>query len=282
VNNREGIKEYGSRKVQTYVCPDCKVPLNGWKCVSCGEQFSNKDGVPVLLSRDPRFQSCAQIGTVYDDIYATRTEVWVDQGRTPGFITYFSSLVSELSSGRILEVGCGEGFLISAIRAKGKFAIDLSLEAARKASERAQAECCVALAERLPYPADSFDLVLSVGVMEHFLDDRMATREIQRVLTWDGHYVVLIHVATSARESIWQKFREYVYPRPRPFAFARWLSSKFINPIRQPIQRPYTYQSAQACLEESGFAVEEIISNRSHPDVPLVGPHVLIFVVRKR
>jgi SAM-dependent methyltransferase len=278
----EGTEEYGSRKVQTYVCPDCKAPLDKWKCASCGEQFSSQDGIPILLSRDPRLGSGAQIGMVYDDIYATRAGVWVDQGRTPEFITYFFSLLAKLSSGRILEVGCGEGFLISAIRADEKFAIDLSLEALRKASGRAQAEYCVALAERLPYSADFFDLLLSVGVMEHFIDDRMATREIHRVLRPGGHYVVLIHVATSASEGISQKFREYVYPRPRLFALAKWLYRKVINPIRQPIQRPYTRQSAQACLEECGFAVEEIISNRSHPDLPLVGPHVLIYVTRKR
>ncbi len=270
-----------SLKLQTYVCPDCKKPLDAWRCPSCGGQFSDEEDIPVLLSRDPRFQSGAQIGTVYDEIYANRSGVWQDQGRTPEFIDYFSHLLSKLSHARILEIGCGEGFLISAITAHEKFAIDLSLEALRKAQGRARAEYCVALAERLPYPNDSFNLLVSVGVMEHFLDDRMATREIHRVLRRGGHYVALIHVAMSVKERISQKLHEYFFPQLRPLAFLKWLSSKFIRPIRQPIQRPYTRQSAQACFEECGFKVEEIISKRSHPNVPLVGTHVLIYVASK-
>jgi ubiquinone/menaquinone biosynthesis C-methylase UbiE len=118
--------------------------------------------------------------------------------------------------------------------------------------------------------------------MEHFLDDRQATAEICRVLRPGGHYVVLIHVHLSVQERINQKIREYLYPRMRPFAFAKWVSSKFIRPIAQPIQRPYTRQMVQICLEESGFAVEEIVSTHARPEVPLIGPHVLTFVARKR
>jgi ubiquinone/menaquinone biosynthesis C-methylase UbiE len=264
-----------------YSCPDCKAPLENLKCPSCKEQFDRKEGFPVLLSRDSRFQSGARIGTVYDDIYSNRASVWEDQGRTPEFITFFSALLERISNGRVLEVGCGEGFLLSTIRGKEKFAIDLSTEALRKASGRAQAEFCAALAERLPFASEYFDLVTSVGVMEHFLDDREATKEICRVLRREGHYVVLIHVHLSVQERISQKIREYIYPRMRPVAFTRWISSKFIRPIAQPIQRPYTRQTVQACLEVCGFAVEDIVSTNTHPHAPLIGPHVLIFVARK-
>lgn len=265
-----------------YFCPDCKAPLENLKCPSCNEQFDRKDGFPILLSHDSRFQSGARIGTVYDDIYTNRASVWKDQGRTPEFIAFFSVLLERISNGRVLEVGCGEGFLLSAIRGNEKFAIDPSTEALRKASGRAQAEFCAALAERLPFANEHFDLVTSVGVMEHFLDDREATKEICRVLKREGHYVGLIHAHLSVQERVSQKFREYFYPRMRPVAFAEWISSKFIRPIAQPIQRLYTRQTVQTCLEECGFAVEEIISTNTHPNVPLIGPHVLILVARKK
>jgi ubiquinone/menaquinone biosynthesis C-methylase UbiE len=264
-----------------YFCPDCKEPLQNLKCPACKVQFDRFDEFPILLSHDPRLQSGTDIGTVYDDIYANRVGVWEDQGRTPEFIGFFSEMLGTLSSERVLEVGCGEGFLLSRIRGTEKFAIDLSPKALRKASGRAQAEFCVALAERLPFASEYFDLVTSVGVMEHFLDDREATKEIFRVLRRGGHYVVLIHVHLSVQERILQKFREYIYPRVRPVAFVRWVSSKFIRPIEQPIQRPYTRQMAQACLEECGFAVEEIVSTNTHPHAPLIGPHVLTFVAHK-
>jgi ubiquinone/menaquinone biosynthesis C-methylase UbiE len=137
------------------------------------------------------------------------------------------------------------------------------------------------MAEQLPFPGEYFDLVTSVGVMEHFLDDRQATREILRVLQQDGHYILLIHVALSLPERFAQKFHEYLYPRFRPAAFTKWIASKFIRPISQPIQRLYTRQSLRTCLEECGFSVSEVISSGTHPDAPLVGPHVLVFVARK-
>jgi uncharacterized protein YbaR (Trm112 family) len=126
-----GESVIGSFKVPMYVCPDCKSKLEDWKCPSCSVQFSYAGGIPILLSRDLRLQSSAQIGAVYDDIYSTRTGVWLDQGRTPEFITYFSKLLSKYSVGRILEIGCGEGFLISTIQADEKYALDVSLEALR-------------------------------------------------------------------------------------------------------------------------------------------------------
>ncbi len=270
-----------SGDVQMYLCPDCKKPLENWKCPSCGSLFERKDGFPILLSRDPRFVSGAQIGATYDDIYSHRAGVWEDQGRTPEFISFFSALLGKFSDGRILEIGCGEGFLLSEIHAKERCAIDLSVEALRKARGRSQADFCVALAEQLPFSAEYFDLVTSVGVMEHFLDDRQATKEIFRVLQHGGHYVLLIHVALSVPERFAQKFHEYFYPRFRPRGFVKWIASKFIRPISQPIQRLYTRQSLRRCLEECGFSVSEVISSNTHLGAPLIGPHALIFIARK-
>jgi SAM-dependent methyltransferase len=264
-----------------YFCPDCKAPLGNLRCPSCKVQFDRKDGFPVLFSRHPQFQSSASMGSVYDDIYAHRASVWEDQGRTPEFIDFFSNLLEQFSDTSILEVGCGEGFLLSKIRATQKFAIDLSVEALRNASGRTQAEFSMAMAERLPFASGYFDLVTSVGVMEHFLDDREATKEIFRVLKPGGYYVALLHVHLSVFERFQQKTAEYIYPRFRPIGLAKWISSKIIRPISQPIQRPYTRHTAQNCIEDSGFAIEQIISKRTHPNAPLIGPHVLAFVARK-
>ncbi len=265
-----------------FVCPDCKSPLVNGACNSCKVQFANTgSNIPLLLSRDPKLQSVQNISAVYDDIYSNRSSVWEDQGRTPEFMEFFSKLTAQLSTGRLLEIGCGEGFLLSNLKASSKFAVEISPEALQKAKERTRAECAVALAERLPFPPESFDIVVSVGVMEHFLDDAAASREIVRVLRPGGHYVALIHVPLSSSGRYAQKFREYLYPRFRPIAFTRWLKSKFIKPIHQPIQRGYTPESAQACLKQAGLTVDRVISQHNTPSAPLVGPHVYIYVTHK-
>ena len=264
-----------------FVCPDCKTHLENLFCSVCQHQFELVDGVPILLSQHTQYQSASKIGSVYDDIYTKHSQVWEDQGRTQEFLTYFADLAASFSTGDILEIGCGEGFLLSSIRGSQLAAIDLSSQALRKASARVPLVCCVALAERLPFPGESFHVTLSVGVMEHFLNDREATREIFRVLKPGGHYLTLIHVHLSRWETIRQKVREFLYPRFRPVALVKWILKKLIRPIAQPIQRPYTRQSAKACLEESGFLIKDIIGKNSHAEAPLIGPHVLIFIATK-
>lgn len=264
-----------------FVCPDCKGELRDLKCSSCGQQFTSRDGFPFLISQEPQFRSAAEIGSTYDDIYSNRSGVWEDQGRTPEFIAYFSALIASFGASRLLEIGCGEGFLLSQMPAKKKVAIDLSTQALTLARSRVAAEFGVALAERLPFRAEAFDLIVSVGVMEHFLNDREATREILRVLAPGGHYVALIHVNTTVPDRIRQKVREYVFPVPRPAALLKYLSSKVIKPISQPIQRLYTAPSGHACLAEVGFNILDTISTKTHSDAPLVGPHVIIYVAQK-
>lgn len=264
-----------------FVCPDCKTPLANFWCQRCQVQFQSTDDIPALFTREERFRAATQISDAYNDIYANHSNVWNDQGRTPEFIQYFASLLKSLSTGKVLEIGCGEGFLLAALSASEKTAIDISTEALRKARLRATAEFATALAERLPFADKSFDLVLSVGVMEHFIEDREATREISRVLRDGGHYVLLIHVDLSSSKRLALKFSEYVFPNFRPLALARWLFRKATRAIIQPIQRRYTVQTAQTCLKQCGFRVSRIISKETDSAAPLSGPHVVIFVAGK-
>jgi SAM-dependent methyltransferase len=263
-----------------YICPDCRTPLDVLRCTTCQARFEETAGVPNLLPRNPKYEA-PRLSAAYQAIYTNRTRVWEDQGRTPQFIEYFARLARQYSSGRILEIGCGEGFLLAALAGAEKFATDLSATALRRAQQRSQASGCVALAERLPYADESFDLVASVGVMEHFLFDMEATAEIHRVLRRGGHYIALIHVRQGVAARIGQKMREYVLPRPHPIAFAQWLWSKVHKPVTQPVQRGYTLESGRACLQNSGFALQQTISQRSEPQAPLIGPHVVIYVAQK-
>lgn len=264
-----------------FVCPDCKSQMEEFYCPRCQSRFSLTDGIPVLLPRHEKFHGAANIGGVYDDIYARHCDVWSNQGRTPEFIAYFAALLKSVSTGKVLEIGCGEGFLLAAINASEKTAVDISSEALRKARSRTRAEFAVALAERLPFPDCSFDMIVSVGVMEHFLDDQEATREIWRVLRNGGYYAALIHVDLSSRQRLALKFSEYVFPNFRPLAFARWLYGKTTRSIIQPIQRRYTVQSAHACLQACGLQVSRVISRETDPHAALSGPHVVVFLSQK-
>jgi ubiquinone/menaquinone biosynthesis C-methylase UbiE len=264
-----------------YVCPDCKTPLVNLRCSECKHQYESSGDFPVLLSNNPSFSNSREVAETYESIYSHHSLVWQDQGRTPEFVEYFKSLLAGFHARRFLEVGCGEGTLLAAVSANEKHGTDLSVQALRKASNKSSAQLCIALGERLPFRDEYFDLIASVGVMEHFLDPAAATREIWRMLRSGGHYVVLLHVHLTTWQSVRQKISEYVYPRPHPGHLVKWMARKLYRPIHQPIQNRYTTASAKLCLEQNGFAITKVIHKGNAPATPLIGSHVMIYVCQK-
>jgi SAM-dependent methyltransferase len=108
----------------------------------------------------------------------------------------FTASAVPLQGARVLEVGCGRGggaaYLQRALRPATMTAIDFSENAVRLCQQRYPEpglEFRVGNAERLPFPAASFDAVVNVesshcyGSIEAFL------REVQRVLKPGGHFL---------------------------------------------------------------------------------------------
>jgi ubiquinone/menaquinone biosynthesis C-methylase UbiE/uncharacterized protein YbaR (Trm112 family) len=265
----------------TYVCPRCKAPLELLTCGPCRASYARvEDDIPCFLPNDVG-EGGHYVREIYDEIYRHHKDVWVDQGRSQPFLTYMSELAATYSTGSVLEIGCGEGAQLAMLSARRKFGIDPAVQALLRARKRSGAECAVARAEELPFPTESLDLVLAVGVMEHFEDPDEAVGEIRRVLTRQGHYLALIHTDMTFSERLALKVRTFLVPRPRPVALLRWIAKKVFHPIVQPLRRSYTIESARECLERNGLRVTELITRESHPSAPLAGPHVVILVAGK-
>jgi ubiquinone/menaquinone biosynthesis C-methylase UbiE len=238
------------------------------------------EDIPCFLSGPPG-NSEYGIRDIYEEIYRHHEDVWVDQGRSERFLSYISELAARCSEGTILEIGCGEGAQLATLAARHKLGIDLSVHALLRARKRSSAACAVARAEELPLPDDSLDLVVAVGVMEHFESPDTAAAEIRRVLAPGGHYLAVIHTDMSWSERLALKIRQFLVPRPRPVELLRWTAKKLFHPIVQPLRRSYTIESARECLERNGLHVTRVITRESHPAAPLAGRHVVILVADK-
>src|SRR5689334_13689874 len=85
--------------------------------------------------------------------------------------------------GAILENGCGVGMYVEHMAPFGGrvFGLEYDFERAAEAGARSP-RIINAAGEYLPYPSDSFDLILSHEVLEHVGDDALAVCEIVRVL----------------------------------------------------------------------------------------------------
>ncbi len=99
---------------------------------------------------------------------------------------------------RILDVGCGTGYLLGRLAARASQAevlagIDAApamIEVARAAAADDRPRFAVGTAERLPWPAATFDLVVSTTSFDHWADQRAGLAECARVLVPGGCLVL--------------------------------------------------------------------------------------------
>lgn len=97
----------------------------------------------------------------------------------------------ERSQGRILENGCGIGLYLERLAAGSSMAIGLELDLARAREARQRVPHVTGgTGEALPFPDESFDLILSHEVLEHVQDDRASVQEMVRTLKRGGRLVV--------------------------------------------------------------------------------------------
>jgi ubiquinone/menaquinone biosynthesis C-methylase UbiE len=264
-----------------YVCCRCKGPLAEYKCSNCQLEFRVIDGIPCFLT-DTANGNSQKLREIYDGIYRDHEDVWIGQGRSEQFLQYFRDLSQSSAADDVLEIGCGEGMLLAALAGRNKYGVDPSVHALRRARRRSAAEYAIARAEELPFAEGHFDLVVTVGVMEHFQDPDAATAEIRRVLRPSGRYIALIETDMTLLERLVVKARMYLWPRFRPIDLLTWASRKLRHRIVQPFRRSYTIDTARQCLERNGFEVMQAITHKTHPSAPLAGDHVVILTARRR
>jgi ubiquinone/menaquinone biosynthesis C-methylase UbiE len=93
----------------------------------------------------------------------------------------------------VLDIGCGTGHLAAELMRRGyaAFGVDLSSAMVDYAREHYDADRFrVGDIERIPFPDDTFDAVMCLGVMEYLEKDEPALREMWRVLKPGGHAVI--------------------------------------------------------------------------------------------
>jgi len=90
----------------------------------------------------------------------------------------------------VLDVGCGIGLYLQALRASTPHVFGVEIEAERAQQARRYGDVTQSPGESLPFAPNTFDLVLSHEVIEHVADDQACVAEMVRVLKVGGRLVL--------------------------------------------------------------------------------------------
>ena len=113
---------------------------------------------------------------------------------------------------RILDAGCGSGRNMVELARHGTVTgVELSETSVALARARNVGEVISGSVLDMPFPADSFDLAVSLDVIEHLEDDLGALREMRRTVTPGGSLLVTV----PAYPWLWSGHDEINHHHPR-------------------------------------------------------------------
>jgi len=253
--------------------------------------------IPCFFTSSKISERYRAIADFYDQLYSPgKGDTWESLAkRGKEFDLFIAALIERMKPIRYLDIGCGEGHLIRTVSAKEKHGMDLSYKGLETLKDCADTKVCVAFAEELPYATEYFDVVSSIGVMTHFLDDVVATKEIYRVLAPGGRYVVGVYVKPGWIADFLVRLRTLFQSGQGLRTWGPKVASRLGKILegapsenqseredKQPIERHYVPQKILDVFNESGFEPEELITKLRRPDAPLAGEHFRIYVLKKR
>jgi SAM-dependent methyltransferase len=113
---------------------------------------------------------------------------------------------------RILDAGCGSGRNMIELGRHGTVTgVELSPTSAELARARNAGDVLIGSVLEMPFPDDSFDLAVSLDVIEHLQDDLTALRELRRVVAPGGALLVTV----PAYQWLWSGHDEMNHHRRR-------------------------------------------------------------------
>ena len=111
--------------------------------------------------------------------------------------------VVKLRPKRILDIGCGSGFLAGLIMKELPgieiHGIDFSITALKRCKNTSQVYCVDIERSHIPFKDQAFDLIICSEVLEHLFGPEHVVAEIYRLLTIDG-----IGIITVPNFSFWR------------------------------------------------------------------------------
>jgi SAM-dependent methyltransferase len=262
-------------------CPRCggELGLAGDElaCSGCEQRFSIADGIPMLYWpnewTEGRTDVTDEVKAFYEETPFPNYEEFdsvtslIQKARLGRFAKL---LDDQLPSGtRIIECGCGTGQLsiFLSIANRTVFGTDIcknSLRLGQEFKERNDLKNVHFFQMNLFRPAvkaETFDLVVSNGVLHHTSDPFLAFESISRLVRPNGYILIgLYHrygrLITDARRVLLRVSKRFAFLDPNLRAAdsrsARW-KAWFMDQYKHPLESKHTIGEVMGWLERTGF-----------------------------
>lgn len=191
------------------VCPECYSAVEEdderLRCTACGATFEQVGGIPVLL---PAYDD--ELRRRYLENYEKMAEAdlaepleLVREARHE----QLRSFVGDVRTSHILDIGSSHALYLRGLRAQFKVAFDIALQYLQAIPDEPGLVRVCGDAERLPFAAGSFDVIVIADVLEHVLDPNALAARVHSVATPDTRVIVEVpwqEDVTSYQDGPWE------------------------------------------------------------------------------
>jgi methionine biosynthesis protein MetW len=160
-----------------------------------------------------------------------------------------------IEPGSVLDIGCGDGQLLEALKQRGIEGVGLDISSTAIAIGVSRGLDCRwhDLSEPLPFQSNSFDTVVLTDVLEHLFQPAETLKEVYRVCAKDILVSVPNFASLPARIQVLQgKVPENNTPRD---GHVYWMTHEVLTRL----------------LTDAGFEVEQLVTNTIWMRLPILG-----------
>lgn len=215
------------------LCPKCQIQLikNGFEydCNNCGLIFAERDGILDLTYKE--YEQSFFPDETFARLYRSEEKNFWFRVRNKIIRNTIDKYLK--SDSRILEVGCGTGFVSSYLKKNGYNieCADLHLNALKFCKQREAGEYYYRINLMDSIFKDEFDAICAFDVIEHIDDDIEVLKNLNEALKSDG----MLFITVPANMRLWSQ-----------------------KDISAEHKRRYSGKELQNKLEQNGFEIVKL------------------------